>query len=130
MNLQEAVNRACQESSLVDALTWIATWDSSRAIEQAVEFGRTGIRTGAGDAAWDTCFRVCFTAVMEAWPKRSPIMTNADIPDLSLRDHFAVEALKVFLKTEPITHSMEKISEKAYSMADAMMVARNGKVAP
>lgn len=70
MNLEEAVNRACQEPSLVEALTWIAVWESERAIKQAVEYDRTGIRTGSGDAAWDTCFRVCFTSVMKAWSAR------------------------------------------------------------
>lgn len=70
IKLQEAVNRACREASLVEALTWIAVWETERAIDQAVEFGRTGIRTGSNGAAWDTCFRVCFEAIMEAWPKR------------------------------------------------------------
>lgn len=67
MKLQDAVNRACLEPSLVDALTWIAVWECERAIAQTREFDRTGVRTGSGDAAWDTCFRSCFTAVMEAW---------------------------------------------------------------
>ena len=70
MNLKEAVNRACQEPSLVDALTFIAVWECERAISQAREFDRTGVRTGAGDAAWDTCFRFCFSAVMKEWSTR------------------------------------------------------------
>jgi len=67
MSLQEAVARACQEKTLVDALSFIAVWECERAIAQAREFDRTGIRTGSHDGAWDTCFRVCFVAVMEAW---------------------------------------------------------------
>lgn len=67
MNLPQAVARAREEASLVEALTYIAVWECERAIAQAREFDRTGIRTGADGAGWDTCFRSCFTAVMEAW---------------------------------------------------------------
>jgi len=69
VNLTQAVAQACKENSLVDALTYIAVWESERAIVQAREFDRTGIRTGANGGAWDTCFRVCFAAVMEAWSR-------------------------------------------------------------
>ena len=67
MKLNQAVARACQEASLVDALTFIAVWESERAIEQARQFDRTGIPTGSDGAGWDTCFRSCFMAVMKAW---------------------------------------------------------------
>lgn len=70
MSLSQAVDRACEEKSLVDALTYIAVWESERAIAQARELDRTGIRTGGNGGGWDTCFRSCFTAVMEAWETR------------------------------------------------------------
>lgn len=73
MKLKDAVERACQEQTLVDALTWIAVWESERAIAQAKDFYLTGVRTGSDDAGWDTCFRVCFSAVMEAWSTRVQI---------------------------------------------------------
>lgn len=67
MNLKEAVTRACLEPTLVEALTWIAVWESERVVAQAREFDRTGIRTGAHGGAWDTCFKICFESVMDAW---------------------------------------------------------------
>jgi hypothetical protein len=69
MKLTEAVERACQEPTLVDALTWIAVWECERAIEQAHAYKLTGISTAA-HGGWDTCFKSCFSAVMEEWAKR------------------------------------------------------------
>ncbi len=63
MNLDEAVDRACQEPTLQDALAWIADWEADRAIRQALEWQRTGISTAA-HGNWDTCFKVCFGAVI------------------------------------------------------------------
>lgn len=65
--MQEIVVRACQEKTLVDALTFAAVIECERAIVQAREFDRTGISTASHGGGWDTSFRVSFVAVMEAW---------------------------------------------------------------
>lgn len=85
MDLSQAVARACEENSLIDALTYIAVWESERAIAQAREFDRTGIRTGANGGGWDTCFRSCFTAVMESWEKR--VAEKKAVPDAAKALH-------------------------------------------
>lgn len=64
MNLQEAVQRSCEESTLVDALSWIAVWECERAIQQARKFFDTGISTASDGKGWDTCFKLCFKEVM------------------------------------------------------------------
>lgn len=66
--LDEAVRKACEQPSLVDALTWIAVWESERAIQQARRFFETGTSTAAHGGGWDTCFKVCFERVMKEYP--------------------------------------------------------------
>ena len=63
MNIDQAVARACEEPTLLDALSWICVWESERAIKQARE--RYG--SGTDGAGWDTCFRVCLKCVMESY---------------------------------------------------------------
>jgi hypothetical protein len=67
MNINEAVERACQEPTLDDALSWICVWECERAIRQAKEFFETGISTASPGAGWDTCFHVCITEVRKRW---------------------------------------------------------------
>jgi len=67
MTIDQAVARACEEPSLLDALSWICIWESERAIKQARE--RYG--SGTDGAGWDTCFRVCLKRVMESYRNRS-----------------------------------------------------------
>lgn len=69
MNIYEAVTRACQEPTLVDALTWIAIWETGRIVLQAQEFERTGVSTAGHGGAYDTCFRLCFDRVLERFGK-------------------------------------------------------------
>jgi hypothetical protein len=64
MVLDEAVRTACEQPSLVDALSWIAVWECERAIRQAREFDRTGIKTAGNGGCWDTCFKTCFEQVI------------------------------------------------------------------
>ena len=66
-NIKEAVIRACQEPTLLDALTWICIWESERVIYQA----RYNFGSGSNEAGWDTCFRVCLKQVMESYEKLS-----------------------------------------------------------
>lgn len=63
MDITEATERACQEPTLLDALSWICVWDSERAIKQA----KKGL-TDADGKGWDTCFKRCLGSVMRAYP--------------------------------------------------------------
>jgi hypothetical protein len=67
MNVEAAVTRACKEPTLIDALSWIAVWESERVVKQAHAFLTTGTRTGSNGGGWDTCFRRCFVLVMERY---------------------------------------------------------------
>lgn len=67
MKLAEAVDLACQKPTLLDALEWIAVWETDRAVKQALEYERTGVRTASHDGTYDTCFRVCFEPVIERY---------------------------------------------------------------
>lgn len=69
MNPFEAAEQACQEPTLLDALTWIAVWECERAIKQAHAYKLTGVSTAA-QGGWDTCFKLCFSLVMQAWERR------------------------------------------------------------
>jgi len=64
MKIKEAVNIACKESTLLDALTWICIWESERIVKQAKKNQRD--MNGKG---WDTCFRYCLNEVMDKYPK-------------------------------------------------------------
>lgn len=57
MNIDEAVLRACQEPTLVDALSFICLWESERMVKQ--------VRT---NPTWDTCFKYCIDQVMKVYP--------------------------------------------------------------
>jgi len=71
MNLNEAVIKACKEKTLLDALSFIAIWESERAIQQALEFNKTKVSTSSEGKCWDTCFKVCFESVIKQWQKES-----------------------------------------------------------
>jgi len=66
-NFDEAVEKACAEPTLLEALSWIAVWESERAIAQARKFFETGERTGSNGGGWDTCFKFCFRKVIERY---------------------------------------------------------------
>lgn len=58
MNLEEAVTKACEMPTLVDALTYIAIWETERVVKQARE-----------NSTWTTCFKVCFDMVLDRYGK-------------------------------------------------------------
>jgi hypothetical protein len=62
MNIDEAVNMACKEPTLLEALSWICVWESERAIMQA----KKNLHDIDGKG-WDTCFKPCLRKVMEQW---------------------------------------------------------------
>ncbi len=63
MNVKEAVERACQEPTLVEALSFICVWECERAIKQA----RENYGSGANGAGWDTCFKYAIQLVMDEY---------------------------------------------------------------
>ena len=77
MNVYEAAERACQEPTLLDALAYIALWESERVVKQAHEALLTGVPKGANGAGWDTCFKRCFELVLENY--KAPV--SDPIPD-------------------------------------------------
>lgn len=60
MNIDEATKRACEEPTLLDALTWICVWESERIVKQA----KKELRDAEGKG-WYTCFRICLKSVLE-----------------------------------------------------------------
>ncbi len=58
MNITEATKRACEEPTLLDALSWICVWESERVVKQAKK-----------NEQWETCFKVCLRSVLDEWPK-------------------------------------------------------------
>lgn len=65
MNADEAIARACQEPTLIQALNWIAIWETDRAVKQALEWERTGVSTASHGGGWDTNFGYLFERVTE-----------------------------------------------------------------
>ena len=61
MNITEAVERACEEPTLIDALSFICVWDSERAIKQALR---------NNGKSWETCFKICIKAVIEKYQEK------------------------------------------------------------
>lgn len=70
VNLDQAVNKACEEKTLVEALTWIAVWETERVIKRVREYDKTGISTASDGKCWDTCFTLCFKKTMEKWNEK------------------------------------------------------------
>lgn len=67
VDVNQAVKRACQEPTLLDALNWIAVWESERVVRQARAYFETGVSTAGHGGGWDTCFRHCFSLVMKRY---------------------------------------------------------------
>ena len=57
MNVDKAVDKACKQKELIDALTEIAIWECDRAVKQA-------LRT---QGLYETCFEVCFSNLLARW---------------------------------------------------------------
>jgi len=62
MNINQAAERACQEPTLLDALTWICVWESERAIKQA----KKNLVDVEGKV-WDTFFKICLKSVIDKY---------------------------------------------------------------
>jgi len=60
MNVGEAIEIACKEPTLEDALTWICVWESERIVKQ-----------GLSKLTRHTCFKICIESVIEKYNNRS-----------------------------------------------------------
>lgn len=109
MKFDEAVNRACEEPTLVDALTWIAIWENDRAVRQALltnERRRMGVpnaSTASHGGDWDSSFKRCFEAVFAAWKASAkPIREDAiDGPLVEVVSAVIIRAGRVLLTQRP-----------------------------
>jgi len=73
MNFQQAIDRACEEPTLLDALSWIAVWESERVIPIAHKF-LSGENPRNGDGSgWTTCFKFLIKEVTEQYPLQQVI---------------------------------------------------------
>lgn len=68
MNFQQAVDKACEAPTLLDALSWISLWESERVIPIAHKFLNGQTLRGANGQGWDTCFKFLIKEVMEQYP--------------------------------------------------------------
>lgn len=73
MNIDDAVAKACEEPTLVKALSWIAVWETERVVKQAIQWKATGVSTASHGGGWDTCFETCFDRVFEVWNKKHEV---------------------------------------------------------
>ena len=67
MTFDQLVERAVQEPTLAEALSWVATLENERAIAQAKRALQTGVSTATPGQQWDTCFTFLFNKVLDAW---------------------------------------------------------------
>jgi hypothetical protein len=73
MSFQEAVDRACEEPTLADALSWIALWECERVIPIAHNSLNGMGKKGPDGQGWDTCFAYLIREVMEQYPQKKII---------------------------------------------------------
>jgi hypothetical protein len=73
MNFQEAVDRACEEPTLLDALSWIAVWESERVIPIAHRFLNGEIPRNDNGTGWTTCFKFLIKEVLEQYGQQKTL---------------------------------------------------------
>jgi len=57
MQITEAVDRACEEPTLEDALAFICIWEMERIVKRVREH----------PGSWESCFKICISTVMEKY---------------------------------------------------------------
>lgn len=62
MNFEEAVTRACKETTIDDALTFICIWESERIVQFVKDHP---------NQPWETMFKCCITAVRADYPENN-----------------------------------------------------------
>jgi len=63
-NIDNAFKKALAKPTLLEALSWIALWESERIVHQA-----------RNNPTWESCFEYCFRLVLEQWKPLEPIQT-------------------------------------------------------
>ena len=71
MNIGEATKMACEEKTLIDALSFICVWESERIVKQAHKNLTNNTPANADGAMWETCFKVCISSVIKLWTIKS-----------------------------------------------------------
>lgn len=61
----DALKVALCKPTLLEALTWMAVWESERVVHQA-----------RNNPTWETCFEYCFKLVLEQWKPLEPPKTG------------------------------------------------------
>lgn len=73
MNYTQAVDKACEEPTLLDALSWISLWECERVIPVAHSFLNGEKKRGPNGHGWDTCFEFLLKEVMEQYPLKQTL---------------------------------------------------------
>jgi len=73
MTLNEAIDRACEEPTLLDAQAWIALWECERVIPNAHKFLNGESERGPNGQGWDTCFKFLIKEVTEQYPLKKTL---------------------------------------------------------
>lgn len=73
MNFQEAVDKACKEPTLLDALSWICVWENERVIPIAMDAKLGKIPRGPNSQGWNSCFKFLIKEVMEQYPQQQTL---------------------------------------------------------
>ena len=68
MTFIEVIDRACEEPTLEDALTWVAIQECERVIPIAHAFLNGKKERGPDGRGWDTCFGYLIEEVMREYP--------------------------------------------------------------
>ena len=63
---EKIIKKACQEPTLLEALTYACICESERIVKQAT----TNFGSGRDGAGWDTCFRVTIKAILDRYDKQ------------------------------------------------------------
>lgn len=98
MKMDQAIDRACQEPTLAAALSWIAVWETDRAVAQALEWKRAGVSTASHGGGWDTCFLHLFEAVIRKHTDRVCAPDHVLLPQTRLEAQMMIVIGERFLK--------------------------------
>jgi len=62
---EEIINKACQEPTFLDALTYVCICESERIVKQVT----TNYGSGRDGAGWDTCFKIYLKEILIRYNK-------------------------------------------------------------
>lgn len=67
MNFEAAIDEACKQPTLLDALSWIAVWECERVIPNAHSFLNGERSRNENGQGWETCFKFVIDETMKAY---------------------------------------------------------------